>query len=116
MRGKTRTLRLLHVMSPRFNEAPLLCGERRPAIIEYCDYFRRFNEAPLLCGERPHVIAAVGRKAFRASMRPRFYAGKDVEAEEQAAQDVAASMRPRFYAGKDRGAQTGLTCRASRLQ
>ena len=35
-----------------------------------------FNEAPLLCGERPSALGCLFR-LLRASMRPRFYAGKD---------------------------------------
>ena len=36
-----------------------------------------------------------------ASMRPRFYAGKDSRVASKSEKVSSASMRPRFYAGKD---------------
>ena len=59
-----------------------------------------FNEAPLLCGERPSALGCLFR-LLRASMRPRFYAGKDRALPARAVGLPRASMRPRFYAGKD---------------
>ena len=53
MRGKTAaSSNLKPVASSCFNEAPLLCGERRGNAPDRRLGQDRFNEAPLLCGER----------------------------------------------------------------
>ena len=53
MRGKTSSYRHSSAsVIACFNEAPLLCGERRSEDRVTGRVSVRFNEAPLLCGER----------------------------------------------------------------
>ena len=103
MRGKTsRSAEPSPSSAACFNEAPLLCGERRNSAACWTQGNGRFNEAPLLCGERPREPERPRSDHLVASMRPRFYAGKDDLLDDAVQRVCGASMRPRFYAGKDR--------------